>query len=122
MKVQTEDLSDIKNLTKAVVAFRDAREWKKFHNPKELAIGISVEAGEVLEHFVWKTPEECLEHAHTHKEDIADELSDVLYSLLIMAHDLDIDLGEAFLKKLKKTGEKYPVEKSKGSSKKYTEL
>jgi len=115
-------MSDIKELTNQVVAFRDARDWKQFHGTKDAAIALNLEAAEVLEHVRWKNPEEMALYAKTHKEDFADELSDVLFWVLLMAHDLNIDLKEAFPKKLGKTATKYPIEKSKGSHLKYTEL
>ena len=79
----------IQELTKKIIAFRDERDWKQFHNPKDLAISLVLEAGEVMEHFQWKTKEEIEVHIRTHKEDIADELADVLHYLLILSHDLE---------------------------------
>lgn len=115
-------MSELKELTDKMIAFRNERDWKQFHTPKDLAIGILLEAGEVAEHFHWKNEAEIKEHIVSHKEEIGDELADVLYYLLLMAHDFDIDLVEAAKKKIAKTAQKYPVEKSKGSHKKYTEL
>ena len=115
-------MADIEKLKKAVVAFRDERDWKQFHNPKDSAISLALEAAEVLEHFQWKNKEEMEEYVKAHKDDVAEELSDVLYWILLMANDLDIDISDAFMKKLEKNGEKYPIEKSRGSIKKYTEL
>jgi dCTP diphosphatase len=114
--------SDIAALQKKVVAFRDARDWKQFHNPKDLAISLLLEASEVLEHFQWKSTDEMAQHVSTKKEDIGDELADVFYWLLLIAHDLDIDLKEAFERKLRKNEQKYPKEKAYGSHRKYTEL
>jgi NTP pyrophosphatase (non-canonical NTP hydrolase) len=115
-------MSDLTDLQKQIVAFRDERDWKQFHNPKDLAMSLVLEAAEVLEHFQWKSPEEIAEHVHSHKEDVSDELADVLYWVLLMAHDLGIDVVAASHQKLAKNALKYPVEKSKGSHKKYTEL
>jgi len=115
-------VSDIKDLQKKVVAFRDERDWKQFHNPKDSAISLALEAAEVLEHFQWKSPEEMQEHVVKNKVDVSEELADVLYWILLMCNDLDIDISEAFLLKLKKNAKKYPVEKAKGNHKKYTEL
>lgn len=115
-------MSDIKNLTKRIIDFRDAREWKQFHNPKDVALSLSLEASEVLEHFQWKNGKELEEYLKTHKEHIGEELSDVLYWVLLMSHDLDIDITEALVKKMDKNEEKYAVEKAKGNHKKYTEL
>ena len=109
-------------LTKKIVAFRDARDWKQFHNPKDLAISLLLEAGEVLEHFQWKNSEEMEKHVKTHKEEIGEELADVLYWVLLMSHDLKIDVLDALDKKLKKNEQKYPVEKAKGKHTKYDKL
>lgn len=103
------------------IAFRDARDWKKFHNPKDAAVALNLEASEVLEHFLWKNKAEMKTHTKKHKEDIADELADVLYWVLLMSHDLKIDLGNAYYKKREQDNKKYPVEKVKGKHKKYTE-
>ena len=113
---------DISELQKKIVAFRDARNWKQFHNPKDLAISLVLEAGEFIEHFQWKNADEIEQHIRSNKEEISDELADVLYWVLLIANDLDIDLVKALNKKLKKNEAKYPVEKAKGSHKKYTEL
>jgi len=116
------DMSDIKKLTDLILAFRDARDWKQFHNPKDCAISLSLEAAEVLEHFQWKSPEEIAQYIKTNKEDIAEELADVLNWVLILSHDLGINISDAFEKKLLKNAAKYPVEKAKGSKKKYNQL
>ncbi|MFZ1987643.1 MAG: nucleotide pyrophosphohydrolase [Minisyncoccia bacterium] len=115
-------MADIQDLITAIVAFRDARDWKQFHNPKDCAISLSLEASEVLEHFQWKNKEEIEEHILKNKEDIAEEIADVLCWVLLMSHDLEIDIGEAFHKKLTKNDAKYPVEKSKGKHTKYNQL
>jgi dCTP diphosphatase len=115
-------MSDLSDLQKRVIAFRDARDWKQFHNPKDSAISLVLEAAEVIEHFQWKTEDEIREHLKTHKEDLSGELVDVLYWVLLMAHDLDIDLSQSFDQKMAKNEAKYAVEKSKGNHKKYTEL
>jgi len=115
-------MSDIRRLTNLIVKFREARDWKQFHNPKDAAISLALEAAEVLEHFQWKKPEEIQEYLKDQKEEVGDELADVLYWILLMCHDMDINLVDAFEKKLKKSEEKYPVEKARGSAKKYSEL
>jgi NTP pyrophosphatase (non-canonical NTP hydrolase) len=94
-------------------AFRDERAWMKFHNPKNLAISISLEASERLEHFQWKTLEESERHASQAKDELADEIAE-------LCGNLGIDLETAILSKLEKNAEKYPAEKSKGLAKKYT--
>ena len=115
-------MSDIQDLTQKLIAFRDARNWKQFHNPKDSAISLTLEAAEVLEHFQWKNAEEMATHIQSHHEDIADELADVLYWVLLMSNDLNVNISDAFMKKLEKSGAKYPIEKSSGNHKKYTEL
>lgn len=115
-------MSDLTDLQKKVIDFRDARSWKQFHNPKDLAISLVLEATELLEHFQWKSPEEIKKHLKEKNEDVSEELADVLYWVLLMAHDLEIDLNQVILDKLAKNDKKYPIEKSKGNHKKYTEL
>ncbi len=115
-------MSNLEDLQQKIIAFRDARDWSQFHTPKDLAIGLSLEAGEVLEHFLWKTPEEIKEYLSSHKEEIADEMGDVLNYLLIMANDFGIDLAEATDKKIDKNAQKYPVDKAKGRHTKYDQL
>jgi NTP pyrophosphatase (non-canonical NTP hydrolase) len=111
-------------LTKAALAFRDAREWKQFHNFKDLAVTLSLEAAEVLEHAQWKTPQQLEQRLADprQREHVADELADVLHVLLLLAEHAKIDLAAAFAQKLKKTAKKYPVDKARGSAKKYDEL
>jgi NTP pyrophosphatase (non-canonical NTP hydrolase) len=115
-------MSEIKNLTQRIINFRDARDWKQFHNPKDVALSLSLEAAELLEHFQWKNGEELEEYIKNHQEDIGEELSDVLYWVLLMSYDLDIDIVQALSKKMCKNEEKYAVEKAKGNHKKYNEL
>src|SRR5690242_4308895 len=114
-------MADIKLLTKKVVDFRDAREWKQFHNPKDEALSLMLEASEVLEHFQWKNGDELNAYIETHKENIGEELVDVLHWVLLMSHDLGIDIEEAFARKKAKDEIKYPVEKFRGSHRKYSE-
>lgn len=115
-------MKSIQELTQAIVDFRDARDWKQFHNPKDSAISLVLEATEVLEHFQWKNTEEMAKHIQDHQEDIADELADTLHWVLLMSNDLHIDIAEALTRKLEKSNAKYPVEKAKGNHTKYTEL
>ncbi len=116
-------MSDIKLLTEKVLAFRDERDWKQFHNAKDLALSLVLEATEVLEIFQWKQDMDAINAvSRERKEDLADELADVFIYTLLMANDLGIDLGEALKAKIEKNNAKYPVEKAKGSDKKYTEL
>ncbi|MFZ5723405.1 MAG: nucleotide pyrophosphohydrolase [Pseudomonadota bacterium] len=115
-------MSQLKALTERIVAFRDERDWQQFHNPKDLALSLSLEASEVLELFQWKNGDDIETAAREKHAELADELADVLYYTLLMAHDRRIDLEQALIAKLKRNAEKYPVDKAKGSSRKYTEL
>jgi dCTP diphosphatase len=102
--------------------FRDARDWLQFHNPKDLAVSISIEAAELLEEFQWKSADESRRHAAENKERVSDEIADVAIYLLELTDVLGIDLTAAIHAKLDKNEKKYPIEKSRGNSKKYTEL
>lgn len=114
----------IHELKDKIKEFCEARDWDQFHNAKELAIALSIEASELLEIFRWKTPEEvnALFSNEKKKEDIEDEMADVLYFLVRMAQMNNIDLAEALDRKMEKNEGKYPIEKAKGSSKKYNEF
>lgn len=115
-------MSDIRKLTKKVTDFRDARDWKQFHNAKDMALSLMLEAAELGEHFQWKNEKEIAKYIKSNKNGIGDELADILYWVLLIANDLDIDISKAFEKKLKKTAKKYPVKKSKGKHTKYNRL
>ena len=115
-------MSDLSEMQKRIVEFRDARDWKQFHNPKDMAISLVLEASELIEHFQWKTQEEIDKHLKNNKAEITDELVDVMYWVLLMAKDMDIDLSKGFDAKMSKNEAKYSVEKAKGNHKKYTEL
>jgi dCTP diphosphatase len=115
-------MSDLKQLQDAALQFRDERDWKKFHNPKDEAVSLVLEATELLEHFQWRlTEDEMHTHVRDNKEEVADEICDVLYWVLVMAHDLDVDLSKEFIRKLEKSAKKYPIEKTKGKSNKWTD-
>lgn len=94
--------------------FREDRQWGKFHTPENLAKSISIEAGELLEHFQWDN--------NYNKQEVSEELADVMIYCIHMADAMGVDIKEIILDKMNKNGKKYPVEKSKGNSKKYTEL
>lgn len=115
-------MNQIEGLTKRITEFRDRRDWKQFHNPKDLALSLVLEATELMEHFQWKNHEEITEHLINKKEDVADELADVMYWVLLIAHDFNIDIEQALKKKIEKNEAKYPEDKAKGSHTKYTEL
>lgn len=118
----TIDMSDLKELQHKIVEFRDQRNWKQFHNPKDLAISLNLEAAEVLEHFQWKSSDEITEYLADNTAEVAEELADVLYWVLLMAHDLNIDIVAASKQKMSKNDKKYPVDKAKDNHKKYSEL
>lgn len=115
-------MDDIRSLTEKIVAFREARNWKQFHNPKDMALSLALEAAEVMEHFQWKSIAEMEEYVKTNKDEVGEELADVLYWVLLMSHDLNIDIFQSLNEKLEKNELKYPVEKSKGKHSKYNKL
>jgi NTP pyrophosphatase (non-canonical NTP hydrolase) len=106
----------MKEIIQELIKFRNARNWEQFHNPKDLALAINIEAGELLEEFLWK------KHEDANKEKIKEELADVFAYAFLLAEKYDFDVKEIVLDKIKKNGEKYPVDKAKGTSKKYNEL
>jgi len=109
-------VSDIKELRSALLKFRDERDWAQFHNPKDLALALNIEAGELLECFLWKTSEKA------DIEQVKEELADVFAYAFLLADQYDFDVKQIVLEKIAKNALKYPVEKSKGVAKKYTEL
>jgi NTP pyrophosphatase (non-canonical NTP hydrolase) len=115
-------MNDIKEFTKKILAFRDAREWKQFHNVKDMMISLSLEAAELLEHSQWKNEEQFNQYLIEHKSEVADELADVFYWTLLIANDLNIDLIDAANNKLKKNEQKYPIEQFRGQSTKYNKI
>ncbi len=121
-KIRNFNMNNFNDLTKKIISFRDNRDWNQFHTPKNLAISLSLESSEVLEHFQWKTDEEIKEYLVSHKEEIADELGDVLNYLLLLANRADIEIVQAAENKLKKNELKYPIDKAKGNAKKYNQL
>ncbi|PEL01323.1 nucleotide pyrophosphohydrolase [Bacillus toyonensis] len=109
----------MQDLQEAVIKFRDEINWSQFHNAKDLAISLNLEASELLEVFQWKSSEEATE---TKMLEMKEEIADVMIYLLMLSDKLNIDLEEAVHAKLRKNAEKYPVEKAYGSNKKYDEL
>ncbi|NQZ85647.1 MAG: nucleotide pyrophosphohydrolase [Nanoarchaeales archaeon] len=114
---------NLEELKKEVADFSTKRDWDQFHNAKELALALSIESSELLELFRWKTPEEVKEIMNdvSKKEEVKDELSDIFNFVLRIAQFYDIDLTSALRSKMKKNELKYPVDKFKGSNKKYNE-
>lgn len=121
MLLYNRAMADIEKISKMIVQFRDERDWKQFHNPKDLAIALVEESVELLEHFKWKSPEEMKEYVVSHKREVGDELADVLYWVLLFSHDLGIDIVEAIERKMEENRKKYSVEKAKGRHNKYTD-
>ncbi len=107
------------SLIEEITEFRDERDWKQFHNPKDLAISLSLEASELLENFQWKSSDEVVVDKI---DNITDEIADVVIYALLIADELDINLEKAIKDKLSKNRQKYPVEKSYGNNKKYTDF
>lgn len=112
----------IADITARIRNFRDARHWMQFHNPKELAVAVMAEAGELLQHFVWQQPHQVEQRARERLPAIRDEMADVAILLFEMADNLGVDLGQAMLEKLERNEVRYPVEKARGSNTKYNEL
>jgi NTP pyrophosphatase (non-canonical NTP hydrolase) len=106
----------MKELTQLLVDFRDARDWEQFHNPKDLALALSIEAAELNELFLWKKSEDA------DVEKVKEELADVFAYALLLAQSYGLDVEEIVKAKIEKNGQKYPVAKAKGNAKKYTHL
>jgi NTP pyrophosphatase (non-canonical NTP hydrolase) len=112
----------IAELTEIAVKFRAERDWQQFHNPKDVALSMSLEVAELVEIMQWRNGSELENHLKANKGHVGQELSDILGWVLLLAHDLQIDLPGAFVEKMKQNAVKYPVEKARGVAKKYTEL
>lgn len=109
-------MNDIKDITQALLKFRNERDWEQFHNPKDLALAINIEAGELLELFLWKSAEDA------NKEKVKEELADIFSFAFLFADKYGFDVKQIVLDKIKLNAEKYPVDKAKGTAKKYNEL
>jgi NTP pyrophosphatase (non-canonical NTP hydrolase) len=112
-------MSEIEEITSALIKFRDERDWAQFHDSKNLATAISIEAAELNELFLWKTIKESEE---VDKEKIKEELADILAFTFLLANKHGFNIKEIIDEKFKKNAEKYPIEKAKGTAKKYDEL
>jgi NTP pyrophosphatase (non-canonical NTP hydrolase) len=110
------------DLLKRIRAFRDERDWAQFHNPKDMAAALAIEASELQEIFLWKTGSAIDATAQKKRAEIEDEVADIAVYLFEFADNQGIDIEAAILSKLEKNAAKYPVEKAKGSSAKYTDL
>lgn len=114
---------ELDNILEMLLRFRKERDWEQFHRPKELAISIVLEAAELLEEFQWKTDKEIKKYLREGGlENVKDEVADIAIYILLLSNDLGIDLLAAIREKLKKNEKKYPVQKAKGSAKKYDKL
>jgi NTP pyrophosphatase (non-canonical NTP hydrolase) len=109
-------MSDINLLIQELVKFRDERDWSQFHNSKDLAIALNVETSELLELFLWKSADDV------NLERVKEEIADVFAYALLLSHKYQLDVKDIVLEKIKLNSMKYPVDKSKGTSKKYNEL
>lgn len=109
-------MKDIEEIIDVLVKFRNERDWEQFHNPKDLALAINIEAGELLELFLWKNAEDA------NQEKVKEELADILAFSFLLANKYGFDVKQIVLDKIRKNGEKYPVDKAKGTAKKYDEL
>ncbi|MEQ1815171.1 MAG: nucleotide pyrophosphohydrolase [Nitrosomonas sp.] len=109
-------MNDIKEITEILLKFRDERDWSQFHTAKDLALALNIEAGELLEAFLWKSSEQ----ADIGK--VKEELADVFAFAFLLAEKYDLDVKQIVLEKMEQNAQKYPVEKARGVAKKYTEL
>jgi NTP pyrophosphatase (non-canonical NTP hydrolase) len=112
-------MGDIEEMMNKLLQFRDARDWKQFHKPKDLSAAIAIEAGELQELFLWKGDKEA---AKVDRERVAEELADIFAYALLLADHYDFDVKEIVMSKIAQNDKKYPVEKARGNAKKYDEL
>ncbi len=112
----------IAELTEQIQKFVDAREWRQFHNPKDLAVAIAAEAGELMQHFVWQQEAQIEARVLKNRAEIASEIADVAILLFEFADNLGFNLGEVMTAKIAHNQVRYPVEKSRGNNLKYSEL
>lgn len=109
-------MSEITEITQALLNFRNERDWEQFHNPKDLSIALAAEVGELLELFLWKKPEEA------NSEKVKEELADIFSFAFLLAEKYKLDVKQIVLDKIEINSKKYPVDKAKGTAKKYNEL
>ena len=112
---------NLEEITEKIRRFRDERDWAQFHNPKDMAMALSIEAGELMEQFLWKTPDEVATRLIEKRGEIEEEVADVAIYLVELADILGINLFEAMERKMEKNAAKYPADKVRGSSLKYNE-
>ena len=109
-------MNDIEEITRELIKFRDERDWERFHNPKDLALAISIESAELLELFLWKNAEDV------NKQSLKEELADILAFSFLLAEKYQFDVKDIVINKIRINAEKYPIDKAKGTAKKYNEL
>ena len=109
-------MNDTLEITAALLKFRDERDWAQFHNPKDLAVALAVESGELLEQFLWKKPEEA------DAAKVEEELADIFSFAFLLAEKYNLDVKHMVLKKIAANNNKYPIDKARGTAKKYDEL
>ena len=114
----------IEEFKKRILAFAQERDWEQFHSPKNLSMAISAEAAELMEHFLWQSAESSRQDVLENplRDKIIEEIADILIFAIEFANVAKIDIASAITEKMKKNALKYPVEKAKGTSAKYTEL
>ena len=112
----------IVDLTARIRTFVAARDWEQFHNPKDMAVAIAAEAGELMQHFVWQQEEQIEKRLEKNREEIASEIADVAILLFEFADNLGMNLGDVMQAKIARNDVRYPVEKSRGNNLKYSEL
>lgn len=115
-------MDDLKDIQQKILAFRNKRDWAQFHDPKNLAEALSIEAGELLENFLWKTTEQSRNLSAEELKNVKQELADIFIFLTYLCDEYKIDLLGEVKKKIEINEAKYPVNKAKGSAKKYTDL
>ena len=121
--VQSPAMNDsISSLTARIQKFVDAREWRQFHNPKDLSVAIAAEAGELMQHFVWQQPDQIDARLERNRDEIASEIADVAILLFEFADNLGFKLGDVMADKIARNEQRYPVAKSRGNNLKYSEL
>ena len=113
-------MSDLEAIQKKILSFRDERDWAQFHDPKNLAEALSIEAGELLENFLWKTTEQSRNLSAEELKNVKEELADIFIFLTYLSEEYKIDLLKEVGNKIAQNASKYPVEKAKGSNRKYT--
>ena len=112
----------ISSLTERIQAFVDARDWRQFHNPKDLSVAIAAEAGELMQHFVWQQEAQIEERVRKNRDEIASEIADVGILLFELADNLGFKLGDVMAAKMANNEHRYPVEKAKGNNLKYSDF